>query len=260
MSNDAGNGLLPLTEANAKEYLTRGGWTKDEAVLILNGLDPVANSHLLQDDSPPVDPMLATYWYAVRRFAPDDRVTPVDAWLSWAVVGTNEEPRQHPLAFSRDLREAHGTQNFNLLVRRLADAMGRPAPEDTDSTAEHVWPPQHDKKSRGVKQINLSICVTPQDLLSAFGQWGLEKQWFNAPRKHAWLIEARKMAGKGGRKPTPPLYCPYEVMVGLRAKSRIGKNRFTVEKGWKILKDCFPKAFSHFEGFMPDHDQSKNDL
>jgi hypothetical protein len=119
MVNKEREELLNLNEESAKDYLARGGWSKEDAVFILNGLDPVANRHLLIGNDDPKDPMLATYLFAVRRFAPTQRITPVDVWLDWAMSGTHEEPRQEPLTFAKELREAHIGKDYKLLVRRL---------------------------------------------------------------------------------------------------------------------------------------------
>jgi hypothetical protein len=94
-------------------------------------------------------------------------------------------------------------------------------------------------------------------LLKAFGQWGLKKDWFNSPRKHGWLSEARKRIGVGGNQSQPPLYCPYEVMVGLatKTKPRYGHRPMSERKGWQILRQRFSAAYSKF-GHLDYGDQS----
>ena len=127
MSDKANEELRSLSEETAKDYFERGGWTKEEAVFILNGLDPVANLHQLADGVNPKDPMLATYWFAVKRFAPNKRITPVEDWLDWARKGTKEEPWQEPLTYANELREAYASKDFKLLIRRLSYMRGNQA-------------------------------------------------------------------------------------------------------------------------------------
>jgi hypothetical protein len=114
------NAFQPLTASVAKEFLTRGGWTREEAALILNGLDPLANEELIKEGQAPAHPMIQTYLRAFERFQPNKRVISVEDWLDWAIRGTNQEPRQLPLTFSRDLFEAFQTGNFERLARLIA--------------------------------------------------------------------------------------------------------------------------------------------
>ena len=91
--------------------------------------------------------------------------------------------------------------------------------------------------------------ATPDELIKAFSQWGLREEWFDSPGNQAWLIAARKRKGIGGNKAKSPLYCPYEVMIGLttKTKPRRGAARMRVEKGWQVLHFRFPAVYSKFE-------------
>ena len=104
--------------------------------------------------------------------------------------------------------------------------------------------------------IDTTVLAAPYELLAVFQKRGLEKQWFNEVKNHTWLKVARKTKGRGGKNPILPLYCPYEVMVGLRTESRASKNRYTEENGWRLLRQNFPKVFAKFEHLAPDIDQS----
>jgi hypothetical protein len=107
--------------------------------------------------------------------------------------------------------------------------------------------------------LDVTVLATPDRLLSVFGQWGLKKNWFDSPRKQAWLLAARKQNGIGGNSPTPPLYCPHEVMVGLASKIKRGKGappRISEVKGWQILKRQFPATYNKFQSFEVVDDQS----
>lgn len=107
-------------------------------------------------------------------------------------------------------------------------------------------------------KLDLTVLATPAQLLSAFGQWGLKTGWFNEPTKHPWLLAARKQPGRGGNTSAAPLYCPYEVMIGLTTKIRLrhGGVRPSREKGFQLLKRFFPAVYAKFEIMAPDDDQS----
>ena len=117
---DSSNSLQTLTANTAKDFLNRGGWTREQAVLIFNGLDPNANQHLFKDEGTSSQPMVTTYWLAVQDFMPGLRVVSVDDWLKWAIKGTPKALREKPLNFSLELQEALMTQDYALLVRRIA--------------------------------------------------------------------------------------------------------------------------------------------
>jgi hypothetical protein len=111
---------------------------------------------------------------------------------------------------------------------------------------------------KSIEAIDTSVLAAPYELIAIFEKRGLDKQWFNDLKNHSWLKVARKTKGRGGKNPILPLYCPYEVMVGLRTDSRAAKNRYTEETGWRLLRENFPRAYSRFEHLEPDFDQSEN--
>jgi hypothetical protein len=106
--------------------------------------------------------------------------------------------------------------------------------------------------------LDLTVLEIPAQLLRAFERTGLKKGWFNEPSKHPWLLAARKQPGRGGNTPAAPLYCPYEVMIGLTTKirPRDGGVRLSREKGFQLLKRFFPAVYEKFEFMAPDDDQS----
>jgi hypothetical protein len=106
--------------------------------------------------------------------------------------------------------------------------------------------------------LDRSVLATPAELLGAFKPWGLKPEWFNSPGKHDWLLKARKVIGVGGNRPKPPLFCPFEVMVGLTTKTRkrFGAKRMSQETGWRMLKAHFPSTYEKFRHLNPDDDQS----
>jgi hypothetical protein len=107
-------------------------------------------------------------------------------------------------------------------------------------------------------QLDASTLANPSELLKAFGQWGLRQEWFDSPRSHGWLWAARKQVGVGGNSPKPPLYCPYEVMLGLAGRIRRGADappRMSKNKGWSVLERHFPEAYEKFKHLNCDDDQ-----
>lgn len=143
-----------------------------------------------------------------------------------------------------DRQELHRWLSFHAIESSYAFERGSP-PGTANSINSEPFDPD--------------VLATPSQLLKAFEQWGLKKNWFDAPGKQAWLSAARKQIGIGGNKPTPPLYCPLEVMIGLTTKIRRGKNappRISEEKGWHILRGHFPATFEKFRGYEVIDNQS----
>ena len=114
------------------------------------------------------------------------------------------------------------------------------------------------KPLTGNEAIDILVLADRDELLEVFAKWGLSKEWFNDLKNHSWLKVARKTKGRGGKNPILPLFCPYEVMEGLRTESRSAKNRFTEKTGWRLFKLNFPRSFSKFEHLEPDFDQSES--
>ncbi len=99
----------PLTLEVAMEYLRLNTWTTREAVLILNLVDP--RSNILNDvdfdhDDDEWDVNIETYELAARRFNKASKPLPVEQWLTWAIKGTEEEPRRQPLSYAEKMLEA----------------------------------------------------------------------------------------------------------------------------------------------------------
>jgi hypothetical protein len=88
-----------------------------------------------------------------------------------------------------------------------------------------------------------ALLATRDALCSAFGGYGLRREWFDDLHSRSWLLAARKVVGKGQRgQVIEPLFCPFEVMNGLVEKSR--KSRLTAEAGWRILESRFPAVYA----------------
>lgn len=91
----------------------------------------------------------------------------------------------------------------------------------------------------------LDQLATPDDLIAAFRNYtGMKKAWFNNVKDVPALLDARKVPGIGGRKPIPPLFCPYEVMLWLTSKGHKNGTVITPETGWRLLKSHFPRAYA----------------
>ena len=115
----------PLTLDVAMEYLRLNTWTTREAVLILNLIDP--RSNILNDvdfdhDDDEWDVNIETYELAARRFNKASKPLPVEQWLTWAIKGTEEEPRRQPLSHAEKLNEAR-LENDPEPLRGLSAAM-----------------------------------------------------------------------------------------------------------------------------------------
>ena len=108
------------------------------------------------------------------------------------------------------------------------------------------------------QKIDTKLLATPEELLRAFGVWGLKKTWFNCLGNHDWLLVARRRAGVGGNSSKAPLFCPLQVMRGLATQTKPRKGsrpRVSIEKGWQRLKISFPLVYQANEHLAPDDDQ-----
>lgn len=89
-------------------------------------------------------------------------------------------------------------------------------------------------------EFDLAELATPDELVEAFGSL-LPLSAFRALKDRRWLKAARKIPGKSGRQHSPPLFCPYLVMVGL-TKTKKGE-RLPVHQGWSVLKTKFKATY-----------------
>jgi len=139
--------------------------------------------------------------------------------------------------------------------KRLAELQQKLDQIKAEACVDDIEP---DTANQTKPKLDLTVLATPAQLLSAFEQWQLKRGWFNEPSKHPWLLAARKQPGRGGNTPAAPLYCPYEVMIGLTTKirPRDGGVRLSREKGFEFLKRFFPAVYEKFEIMAPDDDQS----
>lgn len=85
--------------------------------------------------------------------------------------------------------------------------------------------------------------ATKAELLVAFRGY-LKSDWFDKVKDRDWLAKARKEKGVGGLG-TTPLFCPYEVMIGLQTK--IQGRRLPTAEGWRRLRQYFSDAYVKFE-------------
>ncbi len=94
--------------------------------------------------------------------------------------------------------------------------------------------------------IDVSLLATREELLEAFGQFGLKRAWFNDLQSRKWLLDARKVKGHGQRgSKTAALFCPYQVIQGLIHSVR-GMKRISPDTAWRIFGHKFPKAYEKF--------------
>ena len=97
-------------------------------------------------------------------------------------------------------------------------------------------------------QVDDTLLATHEELLGAFGKWGLKKTWFDDLNSHKWLFNARKRVGQG--KNLKPLFCPFTVMEGMIHNVR-KKNRLRDITAWRTLEHKFPVVYAVFEDRDP---------
>jgi hypothetical protein len=113
------------------------------------------------------------------------------------------------------------------------EASMRPDAEASDAPANR----------RLSESLDVSLLADPDELCTAFASFGLKRAWFDDLNSRNWLRTARKVVGQGQRgRRRPPLFCPFEVMIGLVTKSR--KRRLSEATGWRLLKAHFPKVYA----------------
>lgn len=102
------------------------------------------------------------------------------------------------------------------------------------------------------------LLATPDDLVAAFGSFtGMTVDWFSAKgvKESKPLQAARKVAGVGGNRPVPPLFCPFEVLLWLlnpRTKRRGADRRPLSETtGWRIFESHFPRVYAEHRADDP---------
>ncbi len=104
--------------------------------------------------------------------------------------------------------------------------------------------------------VDLDMLATPEELIKVFGRFtGMNQGWFSQLNDKPRLKEARKVIGTGGRRSTPPLLCPYEVMLWLidGTSRRLG-TPLSESKGWELLKKNFPTVYAHHSIGDPNND------
>jgi hypothetical protein len=99
-------------------------------------------------------------------------------------------------------------------------------------------------------KIDFSLLATPDQLITAFGKYGLNAGLFKNVTNSRWLLNARKVKGVGKKgQEITPMFCPYEVMRGALKSSRIIKNNMNERQGWIVLKQSFPKAYEPYASY-----------
>lgn len=117
---------------------------------------------------------------------------------------------------------------------------------------DEVFPARPSETSNSeVKEVDRSLLATPAELVDAFGKWGLKAAWFKDLGSRKWLLEARRVKGRGQRgQAINPLYCPFAVMTGLIEKVR-KENRVRHDTAWRTLDHKFPKVYAAFADYDP---------
>lgn len=93
--------------------------------------------------------------------------------------------------------------------------------------------------------IDFSVLADPGQLIEAFGKFtDMDASWFDNLKDTPRLLAARKVTGTGGRHYTPPLFCPFEVMLWLIDERRKKGKKVSPEKAWQLLQSNFEKVYN----------------
>lgn len=100
--------------------------------------------------------------------------------------------------------------------------------------------------------IDYDLLATGDQLIKAFGAFaGIDKSWFSNLKDKPRLLQARKVKGTHGRRPSPAMFCPFEVMVWLiDTKRKVGRP-ILPETAWRMLKSNFPNVYAKNEVASP---------
>ncbi len=146
------------------------------------------------------------------------------------------------------------------MLRQLLPS-GQAAPEKTGPAPTPLAGQASDQRNDAQQDttaqpaIDRSLLATPDQLIRAYGSFtGMDVTWFSKTKDKPKLHAAIKIAGTSGRKSTPPLLCPLEVMQWLTdPKRRIGR-MLSQEKGWERLKAHFPGVYVRHSAASPLED------
>lgn len=93
---------------------------------------------------------------------------------------------------------------------------------------------------------DFSMLATRDQLIEAFGRFtNMDASWFNNLKDTPALLNARKVAGQGGRGHiAEPWFCPFEVMQWLADSKRRKGRKMSSAKAWELLEKNFPKVYN----------------
>lgn len=251
-------------ENRLKAWLKAGQWTREEAVLLLLGIDPAsvtAECFMTFNGEDEIQ-------YEFLSHSPKERAA-ID-------YDENGEPLYlsygHEALFDRTMAKGFGLDlQLNSVDKaepikwiELAREEGIAIPwldwaiekglyiqkvePDAESTAPVVGGSED-------ALIQWQLMATAEKLIAAFGSFsGMNKAWFNALKYKPQLKAARYKAGVGGRGGTKPLFYVFPVMEWLAdPKNKVG-SKMKVSTGWHLLKAHFPKVYEQYEDRAPDPD------
>ena len=220
--------LISLSETNASAILM--GWDRRQlwdaelaAKLIALGGPIDIRSELELDASYPPAPSMAVAYSScleeIKLSKGNDASFPMVAsprkWLMWA--------------------QEHDYEIAHLISILPKDQVPRQFPKDAVVANDH----------------DLDDLATPDELIKAFGPCtGMDQSWFDKPEGK--FLMAKKVNGKSGRRPHPPLFCPYEVMQWLISPRRKKGQKISVLTGWRQLKKHFSNVYDRYESLGPE--------
>jgi hypothetical protein len=98
---------------------------------------------------------------------------------------------------------------------------------------------------------DFSLLATPNQLIVAFGKYGLDDGLFKNLTNAQWLLKARKVKGVGQKgHEISPMFCPYLVMINALKSSRKIKGKMSRSQGVMALKMHFPKVYERHESYI----------
>ena len=109
-----------------------------------------------------------------------------------------------------------------------------------------ISPKELGRNESSTAPTDLKLVEYRDELVRVFGPLtGMEMSWFCKDKPE--LYAARRVKGKGGRKPTEPKYCPFEVTLWLcNAKRKVGKHPRAASI-WGLFEKNFPAVYKQHE-------------
>lgn len=179
--------VTPLTFSVAQQYLEKDYWSQHEAVMLVAGHDPKCDPFYDEDDA--CEYWLARLiWRGVRNFYPLVKRLPVDEWLDWLTIGTNEHPRTYPVGFGPELKKAKSKTKSSMkaLEKALVGSNKEEPILATEIKVKGAWRlrVQEAAFSRWVKQYGSGANPSVHSISPYMASWCVENNVKNDYNQH----------------------------------------------------------------------------